>query len=270
MKGLRSLGINRVSIGVQSLIDLELKILGRTHTARESEIAVKAAAKAGFDNITIDLMMELPHQTLESFETTLDRALDLPITHLSLYNLTFEESTPFYRKRKQLQKACPSSSVGKEMLDLAIARIEGAGLKRYEISAFAKEGQEAVHNSRYWRGEPFEALGPSAFGYIDGRRFRNHRNFPKYIDAIKNGQSPIDFEETLLDNERINELLMVELRLFKGVDLDEFAKRHGPIPHKTHQSLDSLVKDGYLEENERIRLTERGRLFYDTVAEAII
>lgn len=266
----RKMGINRLSIGLQSLVDDELQFLGRVHTADQAKEAVHLSYQAGFRNISVDLMYELPDQTLGSWMKTLSELRSLPFTHLSLYNLTFEEGAAFYRQKKKLEARCPPSEEAKAMLEGAESSLQELGLERYEISAFAKPGFEAKHNSGYWRGLPFLGLGPSAFSYYRGSRFRNYAHFSKYLGAIKEGLSPVDFTETLPYPDNIKELLAVELRLLKGVDLNAFQKRHGRLPEELHTSIKNLISQGYLEIDRRIRLTDHGRLFYDTVASEII
>ncbi|MCH9613611.1 MAG: Heme chaperone HemW [Chlamydiia bacterium] len=261
---LLSLGVNRLSIGVQSLDDNLLKTLGRNHNAEKAKAAVRLAHKAGFENITIDLMYELPTQTIASWEHTLRETQKLPITHLSLYNLTFEPHTPFHKNRNKLLPQLPSNADSLTMLNLAITSIEEMGLPRYEISAF---GTPSVHNTGYWTARPFLGLGPSAFSYWEGARFRNHCNLNKYVNAIQKSTSPTDFTETLSNTASINERLAVNLRLLKGVDLTEF----DPLPETTKNNVDQLINDRLLvQENGTLRLTEKGTLFYDTVGTVLV
>ncbi len=258
-----SVGVNRVSLGVQSLDNPTLTMLGRTHTA---ERAIETIANAGIENISIDLMYEIPGQTLESWKKTLARLKDLPITHLSLYNLTFEPQTLFFKKQKELTPLLPSSELSLEMLQLAVSHLESIGLKRYEISAFAKEGFHSCHNTGYWTGRPFLGLGPSAFSYWNGKRFRNVANLQKYAAALKRGASPIDFEEQLPYPQNIQELLAIRLRLLEGVDLKDY-----PVPPVSLQNLQGLQDRGWLQiRGSRAKLTPEGLLFYDSVAEAIV
>ena len=140
MKELKSYGVNRISIGVQSLESSSLKILDRTHSSEKAIEAIYATKNAGIDNITIDLMYDLPHQTVESFSRTLDQVEKLPITHLSLYNLTFEPYTAFFKNREKLTPHVPNQKISLQLLKLACTRLESMGLERYEISAFARNG----------------------------------------------------------------------------------------------------------------------------------
>lgn len=269
LQALRLIGFNRISIGLQSLVDLELNALGRTHNANRAIEAVHTAKKAGFENISVDLMFEIPNQTLASFDQTLKQVQKLPITHLSLYNLTFEKGAAFYRRQDEIQKQIVSDDVGKQMLDLACHRIEEMGLNRYEISAFAKPRFESKHNKGYWRAEPFIGLGPSAFSYQNRARFQNHLNLNRYLQDIDENKRPIHFYEKLQKSDQLNELLFVELRLLKGVDLDVFKKRHGSLPKETLNEIKLLMDEGFLS-GSPLKLTEKGKLFYDSVAERII
>ena len=262
IKAYKEAGINRISLGVQSLVDDSLITLERTHNRNKAIDAIHTTKEAGIDNISIDLMYELPDQTPESFQKTLNQLESLPITHLSLYNLTIEPNTAFFKRTLNL----PTQEEGLEMLTRAILTLESIGLKRYEISAFAKPGFESRHNTGYWTARPFYGLGPSAFSYINGTRYRNVANIHRYAKALKEGTSPVDFEEKLPYPQNVHELFAVALRLTKGVHLSTY-----DLPQKTHQKLESLIRQGYLEkELQSLRLSEKGLLFYDQVASEII
>ena len=264
IKRLVDLGVNRLSIGVQSLNNILLKHLGRTHTAQKAIDAVYIAKEEGIDNITIDLMYELPYQTGATWKETVDKASSLPITHLSLYNLTFEPHTMFMKKEKELRPHLPSDEEGTKMLNYACQKFEEVGLKRYEISAFAREGKQAIHNTGYWTGRSFIGYGPSAFSFWEGKRFRNICHLNKYINHLEKGTFPVDFEEKLPPIHSLHEQIAIGLRLFAGISLPN-------IPPSTSALLESLQKEGWLTyANGHAKLTEQGFLFYDTVAEKII
>ena len=262
---LLALGINRLSLGVQSLDDRSLAVLGRGHGAKQAKRAVCEAYAAGFRNISIDLMYDLPDQTEASWQYTLNQIGSLPITHLSLYNLTIEPHTSFYKRRKTL--FLPDSQTSLKLLHSAKTAIEAIGLKRYEISAFAKEGCRSRHNIGYWTGRPFLGFGPSAFSYWEGERFRNIANLQRYARALRQGGSPIDFRERLPYPADIKELLAVRLRLATDIDLDAFT----PLPSETEAAFEKWIQEGCIDRRDsRIRLTERGMLFYDSIAADII
>jgi oxygen-independent coproporphyrinogen III oxidase len=271
MLAYKSAGINRLSLGVQSLVEEELLTLNRQHTAQEAVHAIHQSHAAGFKNISIDLMFELPCQTLDSWKKTLAQLDDLPITHLSLYNLTIEPHTVFFKKRAQLEPRLPCDEEKLSMLQYAVAHLEAIGLKRYEISAFAKQGMHSRHNTGYWLGRPFFGLGPSAFSYWDKKRFSNHAHFQRYVDALNSQLFPVDFEECLPYPRNVQELLAVQLRLLEGVHMASFQVRHGKLPQEMHHTLEKLVLRNWLKSNDGCwQLTEEGMLFYDSVAAEIV
>lgn len=258
----RLLGINRLSLGVQSLDDRSLQTLERIHTAEKARQAILNANKAGFSNISIDLMYDLPGQTEESWRYTLDQLADLPIQHLSLYNLTIEPHTPFYKRKVQT----PPDELSLRLLMTALEKLESIGLKRYEISAFARPGFASRHNLGYWTARPFLGFGPSAFSYMNQERFRNIANLHRYAKMLQNNQSPVDFREKLLYPQNINELIAIHLRLTEGIDLETFQ-----IPTTTWSSIEKLKELGFLRQTgASLKLTEQGMLFYDTVASEIV
>jgi len=264
-------GINRLSLGVQSLDSSSLLTLGREHNANQAILAIENAALSGIKNISIDLMYDLPSQTEESWKNTLSLLKDLPISHLSLYNLTIEPNTVFFKKRKELTPLLPTMATSLSMLQSAVSTLEEIGLLRYEVSAFAKSGFHSIHNTGYWTARPFLGFGPSAFSYWDKKRFRNSANLSKYAAALKAEESPVDFSEKLPYPSDIAELLAIELRLLKGVDSSSFERQHGLFSSEIQESLKTLVQRGWLKnEGPLLQLTAEGLLFYDSVAEEII
>ena len=238
-------GINRLSIGVQSFHDAHLQRLGRTHTAAE---AIEAIKSSSIENMSIDLMYDLPNQTLSDWEYSLNLAMQLPIKHLSLYNLTIEPHTAFYKWRRDLQ--LPSQEDSLKMLEMAIKKVP---FERYELSAFAVPGYESQHNLGYWTGRPFIGLGPSAYSYWEGARFRNPPHFHKWRTNV----TAQDSYEKLSEDARKRELLAIGLRLMKGV--------------KSDIDVDALIEEGLLiREGRVVRLTKRGQLLHDSVAERIV
>ncbi|MEX1013225.1 MAG: radical SAM family heme chaperone HemW [Waddliaceae bacterium] len=257
-KELRSIGINRLSLGVQSLDDPLLKNIGRRHSAKQ---AIDICENAGFTNLSIDLMYDLPGQTLSTWEATLRAAVKLPITHVSLYNLTIEPHTSFFKMQSELKEQMPGDEVSLEMYKMAQEILGSHRLEQYEISAF---GTPSVHNSGYWNGRNFLGLGPSAFSYMNGTRHRNICNLNRYQKMVTSGLTPIDFTETLSPLAQRREQLAIHLRLLKGVnDLS--------VDPECIKIIDTLIEEGFLMKNENsISLTQKGILFYDTVASEII
>ena len=264
-------GINRVSIGVQTLDSHLLKLLGRLHGPEIALQAVLTTYQAGIQNISIDLMYDLPKQTLQHWSTTLKQIKALPLKHLSLYNLTIEPHTLFFKKQAQLRAWLPDEETSLAMYEMAIENLEEMGLRQYEISAFAQSGYESQHNSGYWIGRPFWGLGPSAFSYWEGKRFRNIAHLGHYCQALEEDRSPIDFEELLDPDAHRRELFVIQLRLRQGVSLETFTQMHGPLDHSMQTTLNRLIAENYLHWDKGcIILTKRGILFYDTLAAELI
>lgn len=261
LKDYRAAGINRLSIGVQSFEDPLLLILGREHSSLKAYESVETSSHAGFENISIDLMYDIPHQTKEQWENTLNRAFELPITHLSLYNLTIEPHTVFFKKRKALSPSLPPAETSLWMLERAILKTEEKGLRRYEISAF---GYPSRHNMGYWTGRPFLGLGPSAYSYWEEARFRNLPNIHRYSKQLAEGLSPVDLHEKLSPSAQAKELFAIRLRLLEGVP-ESFYKT---LPEETFKCVDKWMECGWMEKSEGVlRLTSQGLLFHDSVAE---
>lgn len=264
-------GINRVSIGIQTLDEAILKALGRLHSPKTALNGVYTTAQAGIANISIDLMYDLPLQTKAIWKDTLDQIAELPIAHLSLYNLTIEPHTLFFKNQNQIRSQLPDEQASLEMYEAAVEKLEEKGLKQYEISAFAKGGAYSKHNTGYWKGRPFLGFGPSAFSYWEGKRLRNSANLSQYSKALKGGLLPVDFEERLAEEERKNELLAINLRLTEGVHLEEFQDKHGKLSQNTLENIKKLHNSGLISlDDEIVKLTKRGILFYDTVAVELI
>ncbi|MBU6445859.1 MAG: coproporphyrinogen III oxidase, partial [Verrucomicrobia bacterium] len=213
-------------------------------------------------NISLDLMYDLPGQTEESWAFTLDQLRDLPIQHLSLSNLTIEPHTSFHKRKVQL----PQPELSLQLLQTALERLASLGLNRYEISAFARPGFESRHNLGYWTGRPFLGFGPSAYSFWEGERFRNVANIHKYARALREGQSPVDFREKLPYPAHLKERLAVGLRVREGVNLATF-----PLDADTARVIEELKRNNLLaQRGTQLQLTERGMLYYDTVASEMI
>ncbi len=266
-----SCGINRLSLGVQSLVDNTLITIGREHNASKALDAIKTASENGMKNISIDLMYDLPEQTASSFQKTLDILPSLPITHISLYNLDILPGTNFYKTRKKLEKTLPSDALSLQLHNMAITSICDAGFKRYEISAFAKENLISKHNTGYWLGRNHLGYGPSSFSFFNGSRFQNVVSLSKYASKLKSSESPLSFEETLPKEQRIKEQFCVQLRLLRGIDIPIFEQKWGHLPSDMQSEIDKLTLEGFLtQSNSIIALSEKGLLFHDEIAVRLI
>ncbi len=261
----RSMGINRVSIGVQSFSPRLLKKIGRGHSAQQAVEAVFLAQKAGFSDISIDLIYELPTQSLEEWRASVEEAIKLPISHLSLYNLQIEKPSLYYKQREQIQKEMPEEDLSLAMHNYAIESFAKAGFERYEISAFARSKAYSKHNLGYWQGRPFLGLGPSAFSYWDGARFSNFSHFGKYQRKLENNELPLDFFEKLEGEKSERERLAIALRVLEGVNFSE-TKYPAVL-----EDLKNLSKQGLLlHDKDSFSLSEKGLLFYDRLASELI
>lgn len=262
-KAFKQVGINRLSIGMQSLDNTLLTTIGRKHTADQATQAVNIAHTAGIENISVDLMLDLPNQTLEQVKATCEKTVSLPITHLSLYNLVLEPPSLFFNKRKTIENQMPNDALSLAMLQTTCETLEEAGFKRYEISAFAKPGYRSRHNTGYWTGRPFLGLGPSAFSYWETVRFQNVCNLKKYTEALAQGRLPTDYRETLDPDARTRELLAIRLRMTDWLDLQDFKLTSSTLAQiKQHKLIE--------KKGNNIRLTPQGLLFYDRVASDLI
>ncbi len=238
---LQAYGVNRISIGVQSFVDRELSALSRVHTAKEAYRSVLTADRAGFSNISIDLMEGIPLQTKESFAHTLDEAVKLPISHISVYALMIEEGTPFYEKTPPL----PDEEEERAMHALAGQVLKGHGFARYEISNYAKDGFCSYHNTKYWTRAPYYGFGAGAHSFYDGVRRANIGDVASYIRlADKTAERTV-----LTEQEAEAERFMLGFRMMDGVEVKgEFTEK-----------LEKLKSQGLIViENGFARLSERG------------
>ncbi len=260
-------GINRLSIGAQTFDNALLKKLGRAHSSKELISSIENAHSAGFKNISIDLMYEIPNQTYDSWKESLEIANQLPIQHLSIYNLTIEPGTSFYKRQEKLLKQIPGEDTCSQMWELLNTYLEGKGWDHYEISAFTRENKYSHHNIGYWLSRPFYGLGPSAFSYWDGARFQNTKSLENYISDIASGSLKSAFYEKLPHDQSTAERIAVALRTSMGVCLTDFQ-----ISDKLSNSIDALLKQelAILDQKGILRLTEQGRRYYDTVGQIIV
>ena len=217
----REMGIDRVSFGVQSLNDEELKIIGRLHTASEALMAIEQASKAGFERISADLIFGLPTQTLATFKDTLSIIVDSAISHLSVYGLTVEEGTPLAAKLATGSLTLPSEEAAEMMYDHTIRYLEEHELHRYEISNFARTGQESLHNLVYWRYLPYYGFGSAACSYDGKQRMSNAADIESYI----RGAAPTI--EQLPARTSLAEFMFLGLRTSEGIDLSVAKERFG-------------------------------------------
>ena len=285
LQAYRACGINRISFGLQSVDDKELKLLGRVHTMRQFEESYDLARKAGFQNINIDLISAIPGQTVESWEHTLDTVIRMNPEHISAYSLIIEEGTPFYeiygenakeeqdsRCEKCLADDGKQMDIGKNfpklpdeeaercMYELTAEKLEAAGYLQYEVSNYAKPGYACRHNKGYWQRVEYLGIGTGAASLIENERYQHISDTDLYIRA--NGKlDQIEEEKEKLDwNAQVEETMFLGLRMKEGVNKQKFRERyHREIQEVYGEVLEKLKEEGLLcEEEERICLTKRG------------
>ena len=273
LRRLRRLGVNRLSIGMQSAVPGELKALGRSHTVTESEAAFNDARRAGFDNISIDLMYGIPEQTVDSFMQSLSFAASRAPEHISLYALKIEDGTPFARRRESLP--LPDEDAEYEMYMRAIDYLGTRGYKRYEISNFAKPGYESKHNLKYWHCDEYLGLGASAHSYFGRERFSATRVVRDYIDGIEIIGSDINIIascDKIRSRESMDEYVMLGMRLDEGVNIRAFDERFGvSFKEKYGVLLDEYIKDGFVEcDGENYRFTSNGMFVSNYILSSVL
>lgn len=221
----REMGINRLSMGIQSAVDHELQALGRIHTFSQAKQAVEWAKEAGFTNISVDLMSAIPGQTLESYEFSLHQILNLEPQHISSYSLIIEEGTPFYEK--YCQKPPVDEETDRRMYEMTGEILEANGYRRYEISNYAKPGYESRHNTKYWTGKDYLGIGLGASSKIGRFRIQNERELSRYLQNIQEHKRVSYIEETLTKEEEEKEYFILGLRCTRGVSLKQFVQCFG-------------------------------------------
>lgn len=251
-------GVTRISLGMQSACDEELKKLGRLHSVKEFEKTYEMVRKHGFERVNIDVMAAIPGQTIESYKHTLEYVVGLSPEHISSYSLIIEEGTPFYEKYRENPPV--DEDTDRQMYDLTKEILGRHGYHRYEISNYAKEGQECIHNLKYWQGGDYLGLGLGAASCMEHERWSNVRGLTDYEDRICRGQKPVEQTEELGEEEQKAEFMFLGLRCMEGVSAERFEKkfhqsveeRYGKVLHKyENMGLMRLVNGNW-------QLTEQG------------
>ena len=295
LRGLRGVGVNRLSIGVQSFSDAHLLALTRRHSAAEAERAFEIAREAGFDNVNLDLMFGLPNHRLEEWKESVGRVTGLGPEHLSLYALTLEEGTPLHRDVYKGAMPEPDADLAAEMYLHAAEALGESGYGQYEISNWAKSGRECRHNLVYWRNEEYVGIGAGAHSFFGGCRFAEERNPRRYVGrvgeleaaggwgrlpvgdgediaAILRAKGPVTEVEVISEAVEMGETMMMGLRLMEGVSGEGFLERFGrSLESVFGEDLEELEGLGLLEcKGERWRLTDWGRLLGNEVFQRFV
>lgn len=271
LKAFKLTGINRISIGIQSFDEEELRFLTRIHNADTAIKTVKDAAGVGFENISIDLIFNLPNQTKAKWKRNLEFAVDLPIKHLSAYSLILERGTILNKMVLDGKVTIQDEDYDADLYKTTIEFLTSKGFDQYEVSNFAKPGYECVHNNAYWQYRDYLGFGPSAHSFIKNKRWWNYTSLKKYIDEVdQKNNALMNFEE--LDNDQQHEeYVMLALRS-SGLDLVEYKKKFSDEwINKNYQYLKMLQDEDYLLLNSsKIKLTRKGYAVCDEILKNIL
>ncbi|HHT50317.1 MAG TPA: oxygen-independent coproporphyrinogen III oxidase [Eubacteriaceae bacterium] len=263
-------GINRLSIGVQTTQDRLLNDLGRIHTKRQFLQAFNNAREIGFNNINIDLIFGLPNQSMEDWQETLEEVVRLQPTHLSCYSLIIEEGTPFYELYRK-GRININEDLEREMYYYTKKFLTSQGYNHYEISNFAKEGFQCIHNLIYWDVKPYIGIGSSAHSFLNNNRFSNYNSVEKYIESLANNQLPISSVNKLSKEDLIEEYIFLGLRKIQGISARDFFNTYGEkIESRYGKTLDKLVRENLIKKGENIALTSKGLDFANYVFQSFL
>lgn len=267
LKSIRSAGINRLSLGVQSLDDAELRLLGRIHTSGEIMEAIQLARQAGFGNISLDFIYGIPGRTPERWREMLGEIVNLGARHLSLYALTLEEGTPMHDLVGMGEMPAPDPDSAAGEYEMAEDVLEQAGYRQYEISNWALSGFESRHNLAYWLRTPYLGLGVAAHSFLDGKRIANTADLDAYLASLSQGDLPPQTVEAIGPETALSEAVILGLRLNRGVPADDIRRQFGiDLYGRFAKEIDECVSLGLLErDGDVIRLTPRGRLLGNEV-----
>ncbi len=272
LKVLQNYGVNRLSMGVQSFDDQLLKKIGRKHSAADVFETMKVIEKAGFENVSIDLIYALPGQSMTSFEDTLTKAIELDLPHYSLYSLILENKTMFYNWARQGRLHLPGQDVEGDMFERAIERMAQAGRLQYEVSNFALKGKESQHNLIYWENEHYYGFGAGASGYLGHSRYRNHGPIQHYLAPLRVNKLPtIEIEELTLENQ-MEEQMFLGLRKIDGISTTVFEQKFQYSVEEIYGNvIRELIAANLLEKvGTKLRLTEHGLILGNNVFEKFL
>lgn len=265
---LRQGGFNRISIGLQSLNDKELRLLGRPHDVAAGLDTARLAKSVGFTNLSLDLMYGLPGQTVQQWRVNLRRALELAPQHLSIYELTPEEGTPLAGQLDKGAYHLPPEDDLLEMMEITVRECEAHGIRRYEISNYALPGFECEHNRNYWLARPYLGLGPGAVSRLADLRTANVANLEAYCQSLEQNSMPASEEEFLGPETLFRETVILGLRMLSGLSISHLQQSYGIDPNAYYgETLTNLIRQNFLSiEGDHLRLTPRGLPIANSVA----
>ena len=270
LRELKFVGINRLSIGIQSLNDEHLKWMNRSHDAYQAKKSIEYAAEAGFNNITLDLIYGLPQLGDREWSDSLKEALNLPVNHLSAYSLTMEENTPYVKLVNQGKYKKPSDETSSGHYQILVQQTRDLGWEHYEVSSFCKPGNYSKHNSSYWSGNKYLGVGPSAHSYDGISRHWNVSNNQSYLEFIRSGNRSFETEKLTINN-RMNEYLLTGLRTKWGVDLKLLSDKYNyNVASIFEEDIKYWTSLNWLEmKNSKMKLTDKGMLFADHISSTL-
>ncbi len=254
------IGINRLSIGIQSLNDNLLKRIGRIHNSKEALQAIDRAISFGFENINADVMFNIPGQTVDDINDTISKLVTKQIRHISFYSLKLEEGTPMYLLKKNKKIVMPEEDLEREMYYAGRNIMEKHGLMQYEISNFSVKGYECRHNLKYWKQEEYIGIGPSAHSFLGNVRFSNPSDLTEYITSGENGVFERNTLEEMDENDIKFEYIMLRLRLTEGLKFADFKNKFSiDFKEAYKEQIKHLTENNLIEsDDDAIRLTKRG------------
>lgn len=263
----KTIGINRLSVGLQSTNDSILKTIGRAHTYEEFEKSYNLIRKVGFNDINLDLMFGLPNQTIKDFENSLDEVISKSPTHISTYSLKIEEGTPFYDLYNTKRIELPEEETEREMYYLAKQKLNDNGYIHYEISNFSKPGFESIQNVGYWECESYIGIGLGAHSYFEDTRYNNVTSIEDYIKILDEDKVPKVDEYKLDNEEKLKEEIILGLRLLKGINIANINTKYNiDFERKYYTVLEGLESKGLIERvGTKLRLTSKGLDFSNIV-----
>ncbi len=261
-----SLGINRLSIGVQSFKAELLKFLSRIHSADDVFRTFKSARDAGFENINCDLIYNIPRQSLEDWQNDLNTLIKLNPEHISAYSLTVEQNTKLFELVQNKSIIMPVDELHQQFNDITYSILRNNSYLQYEISNYSQSNKECFHNLHYWENDFYLGFGPSAHGYDGIKRWNNFSNLDKYISLVKNGESPIENFDYITEIKRINEIIGFGLRMVNGFDLLKIPVDLRKVFDEQLQQTQLKFPQMIIEEKNQIKLTQDGFNFADAIA----
>ena len=261
---LKDTEINRLSIGIQSFHDDELKWMNRAHDSMEAEKSLELCRKLNFDRYSLDLIFGIPQSSDERWMENMNKALSYKPDHISCYALTVEEKTAYHKHIEQGKSIAPPDELSEKQFYQCHDFLSKNGYEHYEISNYSLEGSRSKHNSSYWSGSPYLGIGPAAHSYDGKNRGWNVSNMVKYLDGIENKELPFN-EEILSDHDRYNEYIMTAVRRIEGISIPFLQENHSLFESHFQESILSIPQEYFIQDKDSIRLSRKGLIFADFV-----